>query len=103
LLIYVSFKVNQDYIAKNLCVEKDIEDSNCMGCCQLKKKLEKQHEQEKQVPPAQNNKYTIDFFAQTELINNCFPLFVGILNPFLREIPDSKFLSSVFHPPKELS
>ena len=42
LIIYVSFKINQDYIAKNLCVEKDVEGSTCKGCCQLDKKLNEQ-------------------------------------------------------------
>jgi hypothetical protein len=103
LLIFVSFKINQEYIAKNLCVEKDVEDSTCKGCCQLKKKFEKQHEQEKQVPPEQNNKQNINFITQTGFINNCFPFYTEISNPFICENHDSKFLTSVFHPPEKLS
>ncbi len=38
-LIYLNFKVNQEFIAANLCVEKDLEESTCNGNCQLKKSL----------------------------------------------------------------
>ena len=39
-IVLFHFKINQEYIAKNLCVEKDIEESSCAGNCQLKKSLE---------------------------------------------------------------
>ena len=38
--VLVHFKVNQDYISENLCVEKDIQESTCDGHCQLKKSLD---------------------------------------------------------------
>jgi len=40
-VIFVNFKINQDFIAKNLCVDKEIEESTCQGTCQLKKELKK--------------------------------------------------------------
>jgi nucleoside recognition membrane protein YjiH len=39
-IVLFHFKISQEYIAKNLCVEKDIEESSCAGNCQLKKSLE---------------------------------------------------------------
>ncbi len=39
-LVLVHFKVNQEYISANLCVEKDLEESTCDGHCQLKKSLD---------------------------------------------------------------
>jgi len=38
-LIFTHFKINQEFIAANLCVEKEIEESTCKGKCQLKKSL----------------------------------------------------------------
>jgi regulatory protein YycI of two-component signal transduction system YycFG len=38
-LIYLNFKVNQEFITSNLCVEREIEESSCNGNCQLKKSL----------------------------------------------------------------
>ncbi len=103
LLVYISFKINQDYIAKNLCVEKDIEGSTCKGCCQLKKKLEKNTEQKEQVPPVQNNKQNIDFFTLNYLPNNYFPVLLEITKSFLSRLNNYKFLSSIFRPPKNIS
>jgi len=41
MYIIVSFYVQQDYIAKNLCEKKDVENNCCHGKCQLKKELAK--------------------------------------------------------------
>jgi len=103
LLIYISFKINQDYIVKNLCVEKDIEGSTCKGCCQLKKKLEKNTEQKEQVPPTQNSKQNIDLFAINYLTNSYLPVSIEIAKHFLSALNNYKFLSSIFRPPKSFS
>jgi hypothetical protein len=63
-LIFLSFKLNQDYIAKNLCVEKDVAGSTCKGCCQLKKKLNEQQEQKKELPPLPDNKQNFNLVAE---------------------------------------
>ncbi|WP_347841240.1 hypothetical protein [uncultured Draconibacterium sp.] len=65
LVVFLSFKINQDYIAENLCVEKDIEGSTCKGCCQLKKRINEQEQQKKEFPPNHKEKQNIDFCAQT--------------------------------------
>lgn len=44
LLEYYLFK---DYIAKNLCVEREVENNSCKGCCHLEKQLEAVTESEK--------------------------------------------------------
>ncbi len=61
-LIYLSFKINRDYIAKNLCVEKDVEGSTCKGCCQLKKRLDENQQKKEQLPPQLNGKNEINLF-----------------------------------------
>ena len=38
------FYLNQNYIAKVLCIEKDVPDNDCQGHCQLKKQLEEEEE-----------------------------------------------------------
>ncbi|MFA5510977.1 MAG: hypothetical protein WC313_00890 [Candidatus Kapaibacterium sp.] len=32
---FVMFKANQDYIAANLCIDKNKPENSCQGCCQL--------------------------------------------------------------------
>lgn len=47
-VVFVQFKLNQDYIAKVLCINKDKPELKCNGCCQLKKEIaEKEREHEK--------------------------------------------------------
>ncbi|MGE0019629.1 MAG: hypothetical protein AB7S72_08190 [Draconibacterium sp.] len=62
-LIYLSFKINQNYIAKNLCVEKDVEGSTCKGCCQLKKRLDENQQKKEQLPPQISGKNDINLFV----------------------------------------
>jgi len=98
--VYASFKFNQDYIAQNLCVENDIENSTCKGCCHLKKKVNEQQEQKRDLPSVQNDKQNLNYCEQsTELnliLNSSFSLLPG-RNP--TEYTFSRY-HSIFHPPE---
>jgi hypothetical protein len=49
--IFISFKINQDYIAKNLCENRAKPILKCNGKCQLMKKLKQaDKDEEKQTP-----------------------------------------------------
>ncbi len=63
LLIQVYFKINQLRIAKTLCIEKDIKDSKCGGCCQLKKSLAEQNTEEGNLP-LNNKQNEVVYFLQ---------------------------------------
>lgn len=52
LNIITAFYLNQDYIAKVLCIEKEVPDNECQGHCQLKKRLKEEEEKS----PATNEK-----------------------------------------------
>ena len=39
LTVYVSFKMNQQYIVENVCIEKDLLVNTCNGSCDLTKQL----------------------------------------------------------------
>ena len=43
---FIYFKINQQYIAKNICVQKDEVENLCMGSCYLKAIQKKLHEHE---------------------------------------------------------
>jgi hypothetical protein len=103
LIIFVSFKLNQDYIAKNLCVEKDVEGSTCKGCCQLKKKLNEQQEQKKELPPLPDNKQNINLFTATfrciiQRMESKKLIHFEYINNYAFSINHP-----VFHPPKLIS
>uniref|UniRef100_UPI003216DC0F hypothetical protein n=1 Tax=uncultured Draconibacterium sp. TaxID=1573823 RepID=UPI003216DC0F len=102
LLVYVSFKLNQDFIAKNLCVEKDVEGSTCKGCCQLKKKINEQQKQKEEMPPDQSEKLEITFYAEQSGLKLWFNddgirLIVINTKGYLFCI-----YNNVFHPPNEM-
>jgi len=39
-IVYLNFKLNQDVIAKELCVEREVVNSCCKGSCYLEKQLD---------------------------------------------------------------
>ncbi|MCU4156642.1 hypothetical protein J1N10_11700 [Carboxylicivirga sp. A043] len=60
--ILLVFKMNQQYIAENLCEQKEVKNNTCQGCCHLKKQMEQQNEQDKTSPEPTKRKLLIDFF-----------------------------------------
>ena len=60
IIIYANFELNRDYIAKNICVKKDIPDNSCKGSCHLKKQLDDEEKRE-QAPPVRNLKEVKEF------------------------------------------
>ena len=100
LLVYVSFKMNQNYIAKNLCIEKDVEGSTCKGCCQLKKRMNEQQESKKDLPPEMSGKQNIDFINQSEI---SWIIYFPDLEDLSGVEDDHYFFGitdQIFHPPK---
>jgi hypothetical protein len=99
-LIFLSFKINQETIAKTLCIEKDVQGSTCKGCCQLKKKLDEQKEQKKDMAPLPENKQDLIFFAESLALN----LFTTETSNLLQINNVNNYVfsinQSVFHPPK---
>ncbi len=65
-IAYLYFKVNQKYIAKNLCVQKDLKDNFCMGNCYLaaiEKRLNKnKHDKKNNTTPVKYN--TSNYFQE---------------------------------------
>jgi hypothetical protein len=49
--IFVSFKINQDYIAKNLCENRAKPILKCNGKCQLMKKLKQADKEDEKLTP----------------------------------------------------
>jgi len=93
--------MNQNYIAKNLCVEKDIKGSKCKGHCHLNKKLKESKDAPSPEMPLPGFEPTkIDFIVIT--YNNLEEIFFESVhqNYFgLAIYYDSDFSNSIFHPP----
>lgn len=54
-LPYLHYNLNKEYVAKNLCVNKDLPESTCQGKCYLKDQLKKSVTQENGTESSQNN------------------------------------------------
>jgi hypothetical protein len=102
--IYVSFKINQDTIARTVCVKKEIKNNTCQGKCHLKKELNKADQKEqKQAPNAQKEKFEVLF--NNSLRNFSFiekvALYSSKLNDYSRDnLYCFSFLNSIFQPPQ---
>ncbi len=100
-LIYIDFKINQDYIAKVLCINRDKPITTCGGQCFLNKQLKEQQKQE-QAPENQASKkqsfdtyYQLLFDFEALAFTEKAVYFIPYKNLFT-----SQFLFSVFHPPQ---
>lgn len=101
---YAFFKLNQDYFAKNLCVEKGIKESKCKGHCHLTKMVNKSKElpsPDMPLPIFEPTKIELFILTNNFEINPtesrrrpCFDLEI---------YHDSEFFNSIFHPPTRLS
>jgi hypothetical protein len=102
--ILMSFKINQDYIAKNLCENREKPKMHCNGNCILMKKL-KQAEQNEQKQNEQNlkEKYEVLFcqiVTNFSLRGNTFFADKKPLNSTYSSFVTSSFNSDIFRPPK---
>lgn len=61
IFICIDFELKQEYIARHLCVKRDLPNNTCKGRCHLKKQLATAEEQERQ-KEAETEKSGIDLF-----------------------------------------
>lgn len=100
LVIIAQFYINRDYIAKNLCVNRNKPQMNCCGRCYLRKKL-KQDEKNSNSTSLKNDKFQeLAFFVPIRLKI----IFIQWLNDKTYYLAREKFYqfqysSNFFHPP----
>lgn len=107
LLTYVRFKLNQDYIAQNLCVQRTVKNNKCNGNCQLEAEFEKtdladdDSKSEPSTPPSSHKSEVHFIFIITDL---CIFKFLNAFNTDFKWNyhchKSSLHLLQVFHPPK---
>lgn len=101
--IIVSFKINQDSIAKTLCVKKEIKNNTCQGKCHLKKQLDKVNEEEqKQAPTSQKEKAEV-LFCHTHKPYDFWEfadLYLSKLNAsYQNNFYNYSYITDIFRPP----
>jgi len=105
LSIVTWYEVNKDYIAKNLCVNRNKPELKCCGKCYLKKQLNKADQQtdDKQAP-SKNSRISIEAFVipAPVKIRAFYNEELSIFNPGYQKMYGSVYEGSIFHPPSVL-
>lgn len=104
--IVLSFKINQEYIAQNLCEKRDEAITMCYGTCYLKKELKKTEERNtQQLPSTLKLKFETLYFSEYKLQ---MPFAENIIvqkdyNSFYHFKNSDSALQGVFKPPQHLA
>lgn len=101
--IYLSFKLNQTYIANNLCVKKDEPANSCCGKCVLKKQLDESQKKENEGENPSSEKKLIPFiYVCSQLPNSIKNPEVTLDHKFKISAAISNRLLTlgIFHPPR---
>ena len=104
LSIYVNFKLNQDFIAEVLCINKDKPMSNCNGQCYLTKQIKAQEEKnETQTPKKINERAEVlfcDAYQVSYCVSNIEFLEEAVILPKNLDFNIQEFIEDIFHPPQ---
>jgi len=103
LLTYAYFYANQDYIANNFCVNRDVPEILCSGRCYLKKSIEANQKDHQDVPNPTTEKKTIPVFLSMEnnaLLSYAFGEGTDLKIDYLSDSYSFTYLNRIFHPPK---
>jgi hypothetical protein len=100
-IIYVSFKINQDYISANLCENRNAPEKHCCGKCQLEKRLKQDEQnQNSQLPSSLKDFNMIQLFNEESQNYN---LFYFLTCEILFQTEDENLIlihpDEIFHPP----
>lgn len=101
--VVMSFKMSQDFIAKNLCENRYRPQLNCNGNCVLMKKLKQQEQQEQNSPVNLKIELATVVISSRSFFTISLDNFSNDITPTYFIGPDGKEIRmprSFFHPPK---
>ena len=101
--VYAGFQLNQDYIAKNLCVNRNRPEMHCNGRCYLMSKLKQVNEKEKKQAARDNlNRMETSFLQRACTISFKAPVTALVVTnfPHYQYTYCSQYITTVFRPPK---
>lgn len=100
LFVYAGFKLNQNYIAANLCVNRNKPWLHCNGRCYLMKKIQQANEKEKaEERQNQKNGFQETFCEAVKSVKFHTFLLRTISTPYRAPAPSAS-LSAIFRPPQ---
>jgi len=100
--ILADFEINKDYIARVLCIEKDVQESTCNGKCHLTNELKKAEDNKKETDLLNVTKEIVWFFSNQQ--NELQMEFISKLELEVKIDSKSKiqsgYISILDHPPQ---
>lgn len=102
LWIISSFYINQDYIAKNLCINRFDKIPLCYGKCVLNKQLKDNDKEQQKFPNVKEKEIQLYFYCQESIEFSKKITVENSKRAILKKDSNIKntFLYSIFHPPK---
>lgn len=100
-VVYIDFKINQDYISRVLCINRDKPELKCNGHCVLMEKLKETQDTEQSPDNQANKKQNFETFCESlpDFQTRTFPS-KSEKHRIYQILFLSHFSSDVFHPPK---
>lgn len=102
--ILIDFKINQDFIAEVLCINKEKAMTLCKGKCYLVDQLQKTEEQKEKQAPLTNKEHSEVVYCYTRTdfhFSLSTDRYVSKLHQaFLGGLYTSSFVADVFRPPQ---
>ena len=99
-VVYTHFKLDQDFIASVLCINKDKPAVKCEGKCYLEKKIEENHKEDSKVPLTNEERLTIHlYFAQKANYNSSTLNELSLIGYF-KEFPTFSLTNKLLKPPQ---
>ena len=100
VVIVAEYYANKDYIAKNLCENRNKPMMHCDGKCCLKKKLAQQGKEQAPSPQNQKNEQATLFYKDAKIeIPHYVPVSFSKSYYSYNDLRTSSYCGSVFHPP----
>ena len=102
LFIIIDYQLNKDYLAANLCENRDKPQMHCNGkCCMMKKmKQEEKNDQENPERKMENKFEIIAYQATNYLLTPGCTIITRTKYPVIRESISPNFHYTIFHPPR---
>jgi hypothetical protein len=99
--IVVDYQLNKDYIAKNLCINKDKPKMQCNGKCHMMKKLAQEEKKDQENPERRSeNKFEAISFHDHRLNLTCNHTLPAVIYPETHVNVPSRHVETPFHPPR---
>src|SRR5690242_12347933 len=100
-LLIACFDLNKNYIAKELCVNKNNPSAHCNGHCYLNKELNNEEKSSNPLNNSLKEKFEIQLFCIDAPANiNVISSLVITTHSYLQNFTAQEFLHDAFHPPR---